>query len=128
MPDRLRDELLLARRITSHGARKRQIKRLAGLLRRDEATAAAVQAVLDAAGHATRAEREAFHHLEELRDGLCDPERFTETLDAAAHELPALDRQVLTRLARKVHLTGDKRSSREIFRRLRALTEAPSET
>jgi hypothetical protein len=42
--------------------------------------------------------------------------------------LPGLDRRVFTRLAQKVHRTGDKRASREIFRRLRALTEACSES
>ena len=128
MPPELRDELALARRITAHSGRKRQIKHLAGLLRRDEATATAVQGALDAVGRSNRAEREFFHHLEELRDGLCDPDRFAETIETAADELPGLDRQVLRRLARKVHLTGDKRASREIFRRLRALTKGNSET
>jgi len=127
MPDELRQELVLARRITSHGARKRQIKHLAGLLRRDEATATAVQAALDTAGRSSRAERESFHHIEELRDGLCDPDRFAETIEIVADELPGLDRQVLTRLAQRVHTTGEKRASREIFRHLRTLTEAKSE-
>ncbi len=122
LPDELREELILARRITAHGGRKRQIKHLAGLLRRDEATATAIQAALDAAGRSDRDEREHFHHLEELRDGLCDPDRFAETIQIAEEELPDLDSQELTRLARKVHLTGDKRASREIFRRLRALS------
>jgi len=127
LSDKLREEIVLARRITARGARKRQIKHLAGLLRRDEATTAAVRAALDTAGRTNRAERESFHHLEDLRDGLCDPDRFAETIRAAEEELPGLDRRVLTRLARKVHLNGDKRASREIFRRLRTLTEANSE-
>ncbi len=123
LPDELREELILARRITAHGGRKRQIKHLAGLLRRDEAIATAVQAALDAVGRSSQAEQELFHHIEELRDGICDPDRFTETIETAAEELPGLDRRVVTRLARKVHLTGDKRASRDIFRRLRTLTE-----
>lgn len=127
MPDELREELVLARRITAHSGRKPQIKHLAALLRRDEATATAVQAALDTVGRSNQAEREFFHHLEELRDGLCDPARFAETIETAADELPGLDRQMLTRLAQKVHLTGDKRASREIFRRLRTLTERNSE-
>ena len=127
LPDKLRDSLDQARRITARSARKRQLKHLAGLLRRDEESAVAVQAALDAVGRSTRAERDYFHHIEELRDGLCDPDRFAEAIERAAGELPGLDRQAFTRLAQRVHRTGDKRASREIFRRLRALTEASSQ-
>ncbi len=123
LPDALRAELDLARRITTHGALKRQIKRLAGLLRHDEETAAAVRSVLDGVNRQSRAERDHFHRLEELRDGLCDPERFAAALEQVASELPALDRPALTRLARSVHATANKRDAREIFRRLRAASE-----
>jgi len=58
---------------------------------------------------------------------LCDPERFTEAIENAAEELPGYDRQIFTRLARRVHRNGDKKASREIFRRLRELMEACSE-
>lgn len=127
MPEKVREELILAQRITAHGARKRQIKHLADLLRRDEATASALREALDAAGRSALAERKFFHHLEQLRDGLCDPDLFAESLNKAASELPGLDRRLITRLARKVHQTGEKRASREIFRRLRALAEGSSE-
>lgn len=123
LPDELREELVLARRITARGGRKRQLKRLGALLRRDEATTAAVQAALDAVGRSNRAERELFHRIEAMRDGLCDPDLFAETIETAAAELPDLDRKELTRLARKVHQRGDKRASREIFRLLRAAEE-----
>lgn len=123
MPDDLREELNLARRITAHGGRKRQMKRVGALLRRDEATATAARAALDNVGRQNRAERNFFHHIEELRDGLCDPDQFSATIETAANELPGLDRRAFTRLAKKVHATGDKRSSREIFRRLRKLAE-----
>jgi len=124
LPDELRESLDQARSIRARSARKRQLKHLAGLLRRDEDSAAAVQAALDNLGHKNRAERDLFHHIEELRDALCDPERFTEAIESAAEEWPGLDRQTLTRLAQRVHRTGDKRASREIFRRLRELAEA----
>jgi ribosome-associated protein len=127
LPDELRVGLNQARSITARGARKRQLKYLAGLLRRDEVSAVAVQAALDGVGRSNRAEQDLFHHIEELRDALCDPDRFTEAIECTAEELPGLDRRVFTRLARRVHRTGDKRASREIFRRLRALTEARSE-
>ena len=124
LPDELRESLDQARSITARSARKRQIKHLAGLLRRDEESATAVQTALDNVGHRNRAERDLFHRIEELRDALCDPERFTEAIESAAQEWPGLDRRTLTRLAQRVHRTGDKRASREIFRRFRELTEA----
>jgi ribosome-associated protein len=124
LSDDLRQELVLARRITARGGRKRQLKRLAGLLRRDESTAEGVRAVLAASWRADRTEREDFHRLESMRDALCDPTRFAEAIRAAAQDLPDLDTEVLTRLARQVHRSGDKKASREIFRRLRSLMEA----
>ena len=128
LPDELREGLNQARSITARSARKRQLKYLAGLLRRDEESAVAVRTALDSVGHSNRAEQDLFHHIEELRDALCAPDRFAEAIERAAEELRGLDRRVFTRLAQKVHRTGDKRASREIFRRLRALTEACSES
>jgi len=127
LPDELREGLQHARSITTRGARKRQIKYLAGLLRRDEESVAVIRAALDDDHRQSRAERDLFQHIEELRDALCDPDRFAEAIENAADELPDLDRQIFTGLARSVHKTADKRASREIFRRLRALTEAASE-
>ncbi len=127
LTDELRDELQFARSIKARAARKRQIKRLAGLLRQDEEATAAIQAALDTVGRANRTERDAFQRIERLRDALCDPDEFTEAIEEAVAELPGLDRKAVTRLARSVQQTGDKRASREIFRRLRALTEASPE-
>jgi len=127
LTDELRGELRFARSIKARAARKRQIKHLAGLLRQDEEATTAIQAALDAVGRANRADRDAFQRIESLRDALCDPDGFTEAIERAAGELPGLDRASITRLAKSVHRTGDKRASREIFRRLRALAEASPE-
>ncbi len=126
LSEELRVDLDQARRITARSARKRQIKHLAGLLRRDEESAMAIQAALDAEGRSDRAQQEYFHHLEELRDALCDEGSFAKAIEKAVEEMPGLDRQTITRLASRFHKTGDKRASREIFRRLRALSEPPS--
>lgn len=123
MTDELRDDLQLTRGLKARSARKRQIKHLAGLLRQDQESAVAIQAAFDAVGRTTRAERDAFQRIEQLRDGLCDPDLFAETLERAAGELSGLDRQAITSLAKRVHKTGDKRAFREIFRRLRTLAE-----
>jgi len=128
LTDELREELLFARSITARAARKREIKHLAALLRQDEESVAAIQAALDAVGRANRAERAAFQSIERLRDALCDPDEFAGAIERAVAELPGLDREAITGLAGSVHKTGDKRAFREIFRRLRALTEASSET
>jgi ribosome-associated protein len=124
LSDELRDELRFARSIKARSARKREIKHLAALLRQDEEATSAIQAALDAVGRADRAERDAFQRIERLRDALCDPDEFAEAIERAVAELPGLDRDAITGLAASVHKTGDKRSFREIFRRLRALEEA----
>lgn len=124
LTDELHDELRFARSIKARAARKRQIKHLAGLLRRDEETTAAITKALDSVGRADRADRDAFQRIEGLRDALCDPDRFAEAIERAAGELAGLDREAITGLAKSVHRTGEKRASREIFRRLRALAEA----
>ncbi len=126
LSEELRVDLDQARRIKARGARKRQIKHLAGLLRRDEESAMAIQAALDAEGRSDRTQQEYFHHLEEFRDALCDEGSFAGAIEKAVEEMPGLDRQTITRLASRFHQTGDKRASREIFRRLRALSEPPS--
>ncbi len=127
LTDDLREELRRARRIKAHVARKRQIKHLAGLLRQDQESTTAIQVALDAVGRTSRAERDAFQRIERMRDALCDPDGFAEALEQASGELPGLDRQRFTRLAKSVHRTGDKRAFREIFRRLRALMDASVE-
>ena len=126
LSDELRVDLDQARRIKARGARKRQIKHLAGLLRRDEESAMAIQAALDAEGRSNRSQQDYFHHLEELRDALCDEGTFAGAIKKAQEEVPGLDVQAITRLATRFHKTGDKRASREIFSRLRTLSEPPS--
>jgi ribosome-associated protein len=103
------------------------MKHLAGLLRQDQEATTAIQAALDAVGRTSRAERDTFQRIERMRDALCDPDGFAEALEQASGELPGLDRQGFTHLAKSVHQTGDKRAFREIFRRLRALMEASAE-
>ncbi len=127
LTDELRRTLDQARRITARGARKREIKHLSSLLRRDADSLAAIRAAFDTVGRASRAERELFQRIEEFRDALCDSDRFTEALESAAEALPDIDRRTITRLAHRVHKTGDKRAFREIFRNLRGLAETTQE-
>jgi ribosome-associated protein len=69
-------------------------------------------------------DRRQFHHLEELRDRLCDPDRFPAALDEVLELYPNIDRNTISRLSRSVHQHADRRAARELFRRLRdELTE-----
>lgn len=120
----LREEIELARRTESHGARKRQMKHLAGVLRRHDEEAAVIQDFLEGLHQVQRQDKEEFHLLEELRDRICDPERSAAALVEAEGLFPAIDRAGLARLARAVHAGNDRKAYREIFRRLRAASDA----
>jgi ribosome-associated protein len=88
-------------------------------MRRREEEIEAIQTFLDGADQVNLQARREFHHLEELRDRLCEPATFAEALDEAMQACPSLDRETLSGLARSVHSSADKRAAREIFRRLR---------
>lgn len=116
-------ELRLARQARNHGARRRQTKHLAGLLRRAEEAAAALENLLVARQGRRQGQVEDFHQLEQLRDRLCSAETLDEALHEAARLFPACDAERLTVLALNFQETGDRRPYREIFRLLRAAAE-----
>lgn len=126
-PDELREEIELARRTEGHGSRKRQMKHLAGVLRRHEDETEAIQAFLDGLHQSQLQEKQDFHLLEELRDRICDPQRSAAALAEAAASIPGLDRAALARLARAVHAGNDRKAFREIFRRLKSAWEQNAE-
>ncbi len=120
----LREDIRRARETRGHGARKRQIKHLAGVLRRCEEEQQELRAHLEGIDQVQLEEKQLFHQLETLRDRLCDAELFSEALNEAVRRWPLLDSAALTRLARAVHSGGDRRAFREIFRRLREAAAA----
>ena len=115
----LAKELEQARAIKSHGARKRQLKHLAGLLREDDENREQVETFIADLERGHRQNTAGFHRFEELREGLCDPTRCTETLAEIKNTLPGLDTAKIQRLANSVQNSADKRAFREIFRMLR---------
>jgi len=117
-------ELRLARSTEGHSSRKRQIKHLAGLLRHADEERAAIETVLAGCEVQEAYDRQAFHRLEELRDRLCDPAGSAAALAEVTQTWPEIDGEKLAALARSVHASGDKRAAREIFRRLRKVSEA----
>ncbi|BCR03503.1 UPF0307 protein [Desulfuromonas versatilis] len=120
----LRTEIGQARATGGHGSRKRQVKHLAGVLRRREDEAQQLQDFIDGVDQAHLDEQKVFHHLEQLRDRLCEAEQFPAALREACESWPELDREAVTRLARSVHANGDRRAFRELFKRLRQAWQA----
>jgi len=120
----LAKEIELTRKTVGHSSRKRQIKHLAGLLRRDDEIRVAIETALDQQAVSHRQETMAFHDLEELRDRLCVNTSFEAALHEVRTRYPLIDDGKIARLAGSVHEHGDKRAAREIFRRLRAAAEA----
>ena len=127
MNDELASEVALARNTKGHSSRKRQVKHLAGFLRRHDEEREAIAAALERQAVTQRQEKLAFHHLEDLRDRLCDAASCDEALTEIRSIYPTIDHNKLARLARSVHQNSDKKAAREIFRRLRKATEAEGE-
>ena len=105
-------------------SQRRQLKHLAGLLRKDEAVLGRLLMLLNELDQVARSEKREFHRLEDLRDRLCSKSAFKEAFDEMLDLAPDIDRKAISRLARSVHDHDDRRAAREIFRRLRdALAE-----
>ncbi len=131
IPEELLPHLEQTRKITSHGARKRQLAFLAKQMRRQEDEILdAIRDALDEDGDAARREVALLHRAETWRDRLLDEG------DAALAELldehPAADRQHLRQLVRST-LEERKRNKpprafRELFRELKMLLAGAAAT
>ena len=124
VPESLLPHIADTRRMTAHGARKRQVAFLAKQMRRqDDETLDAIRDALDEKGEAARQETAAMHRAEAWRERLLDDG------DAALSELleahPGADRQGLRQLMRSAleERRKDKppRAYRELYRAIRAL-------
>ncbi len=126
VPESLLPHIADTRRMTAHGARKRQVAFLAKQMRReDDETLDAIRDALDAGGEAARRETALMHRAETWR------ERLLAEGDAALSEFveayPAADRQRLRQLVRSVleerARNKPPRAFRELFREVRELLE-----
>jgi len=132
VPEELLPHIRETQRITSYGARKRQLAFLAKQMRRhDDDALDAIRDAMSKDGDAARRETAAMHRLEALRDALLgDDGDATMTDLLAAH--PDADRQKLRQLVRNT-LEERKRNKpprafRELFRELRDLHAREGET
>lgn len=119
LTDNLLAAIIEAKRITPHGARRRQMQYIGKLMRTIDATP--VKAKLDEWSGASRAQNAKFHQLEQWRERLLADDH---ALSEWTHEYPATDIQkirTLIRNARKELAAGQPpKSSRALFGELRA--------
>ncbi len=119
LPVAIAREAELARTTKGHGSQRRQLKHLAGMLRKSEDVYESLVNQLANLDQVSRGERKQFHQLEKLRDRLCDEDSFSAAFDEMLDLVPEIDRKAISRLVRSVQQHDDRRAYREIFRRLR---------
>jgi ribosome-associated protein len=124
LPEGLLDAIREARKIRSHGARRRQLQYIGKLMRNIDP--APIRAAIAAREHQQETHTQAFHLLEELRDALVL--QGDSALGQVLEHFPQADRQHLRKLARQARREHDEhqppKTSRRLFRYLRELQEA----
>jgi ribosome-associated protein len=124
LPDNLREAVLAARRVTSHGALLRQRQYIGKLMRKVDSQA--IQAALERHEAEKRADALRFHRVEQWRDRLIrEGER---ALAELVETCPAADAAELARLAAEARAEAAERraprAARVLFQRLRDLLSA----
>ncbi len=125
LPELLLEAVLAGRKITSHGAHKRQLQYIGKLLKEIDATP--VRVAVAAREHQHDTSTREFHQLESLRDQLLAAG--DDAIPAVLASYPQTDRQRLRKLvrqARQQQVTGQPAgATRALFRYLRELQDAP---
>ena len=123
MPERLRDAILDAQRITKHEARRRQMQYIGKIMR--DVDAAPLKEALDALKGVSDVANARQHRLEKLRTRLMEDEA---VFGEVARGFPQADIQHLRQLRRNAIREAQQgrppRAYRELFRELRELEEA----
>jgi ribosome-associated protein len=124
LPEKLRDAIDLARRITAHGAAARQRQLIGKILRKVDV--GQIRAALEARALARRLEAREFHRVEAWRDRLlAEGEPALAALAAAAPGLDAGRLRALLAQARTEAAAGrPPAAARELFRYLRGALAA----
>lgn len=123
MPERLRDAVLEAQRITKHEARRRQLQYVGKIMR--DVDPAPLKEALDAFKGLSDIANARQHRLEKLRARLMEDEA---VFGEVAQSFPDADLQHLRQLRRNALKETEQgkppRAYRELFRQLRELDEA----
>ncbi len=126
--ERLRSAILDARRITSRSARRRHLQLIGKLMR--DIDPEPIEAALEALDRGRRAEANAFHELEALREQMLAAG--PEGVELALARWPLADRQQLRQLIlqhqREAARGQPPAASRRLFRYLRDLQETYGES
>lgn len=122
LPDEIFDEVLLAARTNTHGARRRQIKHIGALLRKIDTTP--IEAALKVIAMGDYEQKAVFKRLENWRDRL--KEGNLDLINDILTQCPLAERQQLAQLARnaKKEFEGNKgtRASKALFRYLKEVS------
>lgn len=125
MPERLRDAIFEAQRITKHEARRRQLQFVGKLMR--DVDPVPLQAAIDEINGISAAANARQHRLERLRSRIMEDESAFADL---ARDHPGADIQHLRQLRRNALREAEQgkppRAFRELFRELRELDAAAS--
>lgn len=126
MPERLREALHDAQRITKHEARRRQMQYIGKIMR--DVDAAPLREAINALKGISAAANARQHRLEQLRVRLMADETAFGDL---ARDYPGADIQHLRQLRRNALKEAEQgkppRAFRELFRQLRELDESPAD-
>ncbi len=119
LPEQVLREAEAARATKGRSSQRRQLKHLAGMLRKIGDELEQIKEQLTELDQVARTDKRQFHQLEKLRDRLCRQDSFDAAFNDMLELVPDIDRKSIARLARSVHQHEDKRAYREIFKRLR---------
>ncbi|MEA3543638.1 MAG: ribosome biogenesis factor YjgA [Thermodesulfobacteriota bacterium] len=119
LPVAIAREAEQARVTKGRSSQRRQLKHLAGMIRKTEDAFEGLVDQLTNLDQISRGDKKQFHQLEKMRDRLCAADSFPVAFDEMVELVPDIDRNAISRLARSVHQHEDKRAYREIFKRLR---------
>jgi ribosome-associated protein len=124
IPDDLKREVLFAKTITRHGAKRRQLQYIGSIMR--DIDPESVVTAIDRLSMARAMASSKFKKMEQLRDELIQGNQAS--LDSFIDDHPQADRQRLRQLARnaKNEIAAEKppKSSRALFKYIREITEA----
>jgi len=124
----LLDCLKTAHSTKAKAARRRELRRVSGMLRNRPEEAAVIEALLEGRAASPIAQDENVP-LEALRESLCESNDFATTLERASEELPQLDVLLVRELCASLHALDaaarcEAKAYRLLFKELRRASDA----